>query len=109
MPSHNTYHLTWVSLTFNVGHLLMAATPDLERGLAPLSLQNKNTNPIISRQDYHLTQPCPSEEKQTDLSTNLTLYYAYTNHWSNLRREETKRKKEFHLLQGKKFNFNLSL
>ena len=27
--------------------------------------QNKNTNPIISRQDYHLTQPCPSEEKQT--------------------------------------------
>ena len=27
--------------------------------------QNKNTNPIISRQYYHLTQPCPSEEKQT--------------------------------------------
>ena len=28
--------------------------------------QNKNTNPIISRQDYHLTQPCLSEEKQTN-------------------------------------------
>ena len=28
--------------------------------------QNKTTNPIISRQDYHLTQPCPSEEKQTN-------------------------------------------
>jgi len=28
--------------------------------------QNKNTNLIISRQDYHLTQPCPSEEKQTN-------------------------------------------
>ena len=28
--------------------------------------QNKNTNPIISKQDYHLTQPCPSEEKQTN-------------------------------------------
>ena len=28
--------------------------------------QNKNTNPIISRQDYHLTQPCPSEEKQAN-------------------------------------------
>ena len=27
--------------------------------------RNKNINPIISRQDYHLTQPCPSEEKQT--------------------------------------------
>ena len=28
--------------------------------------QNKNTNPIISRQDHHLTQPCPSEGKQTN-------------------------------------------
>ena len=28
--------------------------------------QNKNTNSIISRQDYHHTQPCPSEEKQTN-------------------------------------------
>ena len=48
---------------------------------------NKNTNPIISRQDYHLTQSFPSEEKQTDkqkLSTNLTLYKAYTNHRTNL-------------------------
>ena len=26
--------------------------------------QNKNTNQIISRQEYHLTQPRPSEEKQ---------------------------------------------
>ena len=60
--------------------------------------QNKNTNPVISRQDYHLTQPCPSEEKQTKkVSTNLTLNEAYTNHWTNLRRAETKRKKEFNL------------
>ena len=60
------------------------------------SKQNKNTNPIISRQDYHLTQPCPSEEKQANkqkLSTNLTLYEGHTNHWTNFRREETKRKK----------------
>ena len=37
--------------------------------------QNKNMDPIISRQDYHLTQPYTSEEKQTNkkLSTNLTL------------------------------------
>ena len=26
----------------------------------------QNTNPVISRQDYHLTQPCQSEEKQTN-------------------------------------------
>ena len=70
--------------------------------------QNKNTNQIISRQDYHLTQSCPSEEKQTNkqkLSTNLTLYEAYTNHWTNLRRAETKRKEEFNLLQGKNSTF----
>ena len=62
--------------------------------------QNKNANLIISRQDYHLTQPCPSEERQTNkqkLSTNLTLYEVYTNHWTKLQRAETKRKKEFNL------------
>ena len=39
------------------------------------------------------------KEKQTNkkLSTNLTLYKAYTNYWTNLRRAETKRKKEFNL------------
>ena len=60
--------------------------------------ENKNTNQIISRQNYHLTQPCPSGEKQTNKnSAQITLYEAYTNHWAKLRREETKRKKEFNL------------
>ena len=31
--------------------------------------QNKNTSPIISRQDYHLTQPGSSEEKQNKTKT----------------------------------------
>ena len=31
------------------------------------------------------------------LSTNLSLYKVYTNQWTNLRRAETKRKKEFNL------------
>ena len=47
----------------------------------------QNTKPIISRLDYHLTEPCPSEEKQTNkqkLSTNLSLKKAYTNHWTKL-------------------------
>jgi len=35
--------------------------------------------------------------KQQKLSTNLTLYKPYTNHWTNLRRAKTKRKKEFNL------------
>ena len=57
----------------------------------------QNTNPVISRQDYHLTQPCPSEEKQIykKLNINLTLYKVYTNHWTKLRRAEIERKKEF--------------
>ena len=33
----------------------------------------------------------------TKLSTNFTLYKVYTNHWTNIRRAETKRKKEFNL------------
>ena len=78
---------------------------------APLNnKQNKNTNWTISRQDYHLTQPCPSEEKQTNnkqkLSTNLTLYEAYTNHWTNLSRAETKRKKELNLEAWEKESSN---
>ena len=50
----------------------------------------------MNRHDYHLTQP-KKKNKQTKLSTNLTLYKVYTNHWTNLRRPETKRKKEFNL------------
>ena len=70
--------------------------------------QNKNSNPVMSRQDYNLTHPCSSGEKQTNkqkFSTNLTLYYTYTHHWTSLRRAETKRKKEFNLLQGKTSTF----
>ena len=47
--------------------------------------------------------------KQTNkqkLSTNLTLYEAYTNHWTNLRRAETKRKKEFNLENWEKETLN---
>jgi len=36
-------------------------------------------------------------EEGGELSTSLTLYEAYTNHCTNLRRAETKRKKEFNL------------
>ena len=35
----------------------------------------------------------------------MILYKAYTNHWTNLRRAETKRKNEFNLLQGKNSTF----
>ena len=46
----------------------------------PNNKQNKNKNPIISRQDYHLTQPCPSEEKQTNkISAQISPYKKITN------------------------------
>ena len=49
----------------------------------------------------HSTLPIRGKtNKQTNkqkLSTNPTLYEAYTNHWTNFRRAETKRKKEFNL------------
>jgi len=38
----------------------MCRTPHLN------NKQNKNINPIFSRQDYHITWPCPSDEKQTN-------------------------------------------
>ena len=88
-----TKETTWIQDPASSNHSTPCKTPHLN------NKQNKNKNPVISRQDYHLTQPCPSEEKQnkTKLSTNFTLYEAYTNHWTKLRRTETKRKKEFNL------------
>ena len=45
-------------------------------------------------------------KKKTKLSTNLTIYEAYTNHWTNLRREETNRKKGFNLVAWEKETTN---
>ena len=68
--------------------------------------QSKNTNPVISRQDYSAL-PIRGETNKQKLSSNLTLYEAYTNHWtSKLRRAETKRKKEFNLEVWEKENSN---
>ena len=43
----------------------------------------------------HSALSITGEKKKKKLSTNLTLYEVYTNHWTKLRRAETKRKKEF--------------
>ena len=55
---YKTWHHTTTSSTLWRPVFLLACHPN--------NKQNKNTNQIISRQDYHLTQPCPSEEKQTN-------------------------------------------
>ena len=38
--------------------------PGVEARSHTKNKQNKNKNPIISRQDYHFTQPWPSEEEE---------------------------------------------
>ena len=40
--------------------------------------QNKNTNSITSRQNYHLIEPFPSEEKQTKNSAQISPYTKLT-------------------------------
>ena len=68
--------------------------------------QNKNTNP--SSADRSITSLILTHQwrnKQTKLSTNLSLYEDHTNHWTNLSRAEAKRKKEFNLCQGKNSTF----
>ena len=77
----------------------------------------------FSRQEYWSGLPFPSpgdlpdpgiEPRSPTLQANAltseppgktTLYKAHTNHWTNLRKEETKRKKEFNHLQGKNSTF----
>ena len=64
---------------------------------------NKNTNPIIGRQDYHLTQPCPSEEKQTKTQHKSHLYTKLTQTTGpNLQGQKPKRRKNSTLKLGKR-------
>ena len=49
---------------------------------------------------HHRKTNKQQQQQKKKLSTNLTLYVAHTNHWTKLRRAETKRKKELNL-EGK--------
>ena len=49
MPSHNTYCLTWVSLTLDEGYLLTATPPDLERGVALVGPPAPAQPPLFGR------------------------------------------------------------
>ena len=64
--------------------------------------QNKNTNPIISRQDYHLPQTCPSEEKQTKMLSTISPYMKLTQTTGlNLGGQKPKGRKNSTLNPGK--------
>ena len=49
MPSHNTYRLTWFSLTLDEGYLLTAAPPDLEHGVDPRGPPAPMQPPLLGR------------------------------------------------------------
>ena len=63
----------------------------------PNNKQDKNTNlPSADRISTSLN-PAHQRGEGGNLSMYLTIYKDYINHWTNLRRAETKRKKEFNL------------
>jgi len=49
----------------------------------------------------HSALPIIGKTNRQKLRTNNIIYEAHTNHWTNLRRAESKRKKQFNFLQGK--------
>ena len=81
MPSRNAYHLTWVSLTLDVGYLFTAAPakcsrcslpwtrgissqpppPDLEHGVAPLGPPLPAQPPILGRVESSQLLPLTSD------------------------------------------------
>ena len=75
------------------------------------NLKNKNTHPIISRQDQHLTQPCPSEEKQTNKKTQHKSHPIQSSHKPLDQSQEGRKQKQERIQPSsrKEFNFPLSL
>ena len=63
--------------------------------------QNKNTHPVISKQDYHLTQPCPSEEKQAYKQTHKKAQHK-SHPGPTLGRQKSKGQKNSTLKTGKR-------
>ena len=58
-------------------------------------ISERDTNPIISSQGYHLTQPCQSEEKQTNKNSAQNSSYMKLTQTTGptLGRQGKKRKK----------------
>ena len=68
--------------------------------------QKYKPNHLQSRLPHHSALPITGKTDKQKLSINLTLYEPYTKHWTNLRRVETKRKKEFNLEDWEKETSN---
>ena len=69
----HTKETTWIQDLALPNHSTLCRMPHLN------NKQTKNTNPTISRQDYHLSQPCPSEEKQINKNSGqISPYTKFT-------------------------------
>ena len=67
----HTKETTWIQdLNHPTTSSILCRMPHLN------SKQNRNTNPIISRQDYHLTQPCLAERKKKN-SPQISLIWSF--------------------------------
>ena len=72
--------------------------------------QNKNTNPIISRQDYHLTHHCPPEEKQTNKnSAQVSPYTKLTQTTGPTLEGRNQKEQRIQPSSRNEFNFSCSL
>ena len=71
--------------------------------------QNKNTNKSkADRITISLSLALQRKNKQTKTQHKSHPIQAYTNHWTNLNRAETKKKKEFNLEAWEKETSNIS-
>ena len=79
-----------------------------QAGISAPSSRRGQTEAAIGhlRFEGDMGRELPRSIWEQKLSTNLTLYKAYINHWTNLRRAETKRKKEFNLEDWEKETSN---
>ena len=98
MNSHNGNHWNTRLATLNHRYHPVQDTSSKQQTKQKYKPNHKQTGLPPS---FSLANQRKNKQKQNQLSTNLTLFKAYTNHWTNLRREETRRKKEFNLEGGK--------
>jgi len=77
MPSLSTYHLTWVSLTLDVGYLFTAAAPDLGHGVTPLSHSCAVQLALLHHNHRQLANLIT---RTTALSNSMQLSYAVWGH-----------------------------
>ena len=70
----HTNETTWIQDPGSPNHQEQHSVPDTSSN----NRQNKNTNPVISRQDYHLTQPCVERQATNKNSAQISPYTKLT-------------------------------